>query len=273
MEDRYIIGISVLVIVLGFIALWKREKDRKRDLEGSKTEFVSLISHQLRTPPSTIKWYAEMLLREDKGVLTEDQKKYVRQIATSSQQMITLTNALLNVSRLELQSFAIEPEEVDTTKIVKQLLVTYQQQILDKKLQVHESYEENLPLLTTDPKFLTIALQNLLINAITFTPENGQITLSVTKEGKDKIHIKIIDTGCGIPKDQQSQIFTKLFRASNARMIDRKGNGLGLYIAKSIITTMGGKISCESEENKGTTFSLVLPRLGLHKRREGSRLD
>ena len=273
MGDSYLIGISVLVIVLGFIALWKREKDRRRELEGSKTEFVSLISHQLRTPPSTIKWYAEMLLREDKGDLNDDQKKYVQQIATSGQQMITLTNALLNISRLELKSYAIEPEEIDATKILKQVLETYRQQIQDKKLQLNESYEDGLPLITTDPKFLTVALQNILLNAITFTPENGQITLSITKEGKDKIRIKVADTGCGIPKDQQSQVFTKLFRASNAKMIDRKGNGLGLYIAKSIITTMKGKIWCESEENKGTTFSIVLPVVGLHKRREGARLD
>jgi signal transduction histidine kinase len=265
-------GIALLSVIFAFVS-FRQRGNREKEIEGAKTEFVSLISHQLRTPPSTIKWYAEMLQNEEKGPLTDDQKKYVNQIYTSSQQMISLTNALLNVSRLELGTFAIEPEEVDLIKIVKQVLDEYKPQILVKKLQIKEEYEENMPHVTTDPKFITIVLRNLLSNAILYNPDNGQVTIAITKDTNNKIRIRITDTGYGIPKGQQGKVFTKLFRADNAKMLGSKGSGLGLYVVKSIINQMGGKIWFESEQDKGATFYVSLPQVSIQKRREGARLD
>lgn len=271
--EWFITFFAVVVIGLVLFLVRVREIAREKEIEHAKTEFVSLISHQLRTPPSTIKWYAEMLLKDEKKTLTDDQKRYIRQISTSSQQMIALTNALLNISRLEMGSFAIEPENCDLVAITKQVLEEQKIQIQEKKLQVKEEYEQNLPQVTTDPKFVSLIMKNLLTNAINFTAENGQITISLAKDGKDHVKICVTDTGCGIPKSQQAKIFEKLFRADNARMIDRKGNGLGLYITKFIIKQIGGTITFISEENKGTTFTVTLPLVSSQKKREGMRLD
>lgn len=271
--EWFITFFAIVVIGLVLVFVKMREVGREKEIEHAKTEFVSLISHQLRTPPSTIKWYAEMLLKDEKKTLTEDQKRYIRQISTSSQQMIGLTNALLNISRLEMGSFAIEPETLDLVKLSKQALEELKVQIQEKKLQVKEEYDQTLPQVTTDPKFISLVLKNLLTNAINYTAENGQITISIAKETNERIKLCIADTGCGIPKSQQGKVFEKLFRADNARMIDRKGTGLGLYIVKFIIKQMGGSISFESEENKGTTFCVILPQLSSQKKREGMRLD
>lgn len=271
--EIFIIWVVAGGIIVMFLLVRAHELSREKGIEKAKTEFVSLISHQLRTPPSTIKWYAEMLLRDERGTLTDDQKKYIRQIFTSSQQMITLTNALLNISRLEMGSFAIEPETVDLIKLTKQTLEECKVQIEEKKLQVKEEYEENLPMLTTDPKFISLILKNLIVNAITYTAENGQITITLSKDKHDKMHLSVADTGCGIPSAQQGKVFEKLFRGDNARMIDRKGSGLGLYIVKFIVQQMKGKIWFESEENKGTTFYVSIPQASLQKKREGMRLD
>lgn len=244
---------------------------KERQIDKAKTEFVSLASHQLRTPLSTINWYVEMLLSLDVGRLTPKQRQYSREVYHASQRMVSLVNALLNVSRLELGTFAVEPELVDITKIAKSCLKDLKPQILKKKLIVSERYDGGISLVKVDPKLLAIIFQNFLSNSVKYTKSGGKIGLTINKE-KDNVLIEVSDTGIAIPVSQQKDVFGKLFRADNARKVDPDGSGLGLYIVKEIINYVGGKVWFESSERKGTTFHVSLPLSGMLKETGGKEL-
>ena len=246
-----------------------RDITKEKNIDKAKTEFVSLASHQLRTPLSTVNWYAEMLLAGDVGKVTPQQKKYLDEVYHSNQRMIDLVNALLNVSRIEMGTFIIQPLPTDVVALSKDVVKEQQPGIFKKKQVVSEKYDTNIPKINTDPKLIRMVFQNLLSNAIKYTQEKGTINLSLKKDGGNLL-FTISDTGYGIPKDAQDKIFTKLFRADNAREKDTEGIGLGLYIVKSIVEQSRGKIWFESQENKGTTFYVELPLEGM-KRKEGTK--
>lgn len=243
-----------------------RDVTKEREIDRAKTEFVSLASHQLRTPLSAVNWYTEMLLNEDIGKINKKQKEYLNFLTQANNRMVELVNSLLNVSRIELGTFTIEPEPTNFTEVADSVIREQNQQIEGKEIRLTKDYGLNLPIVNADLKFLRVIFQNLLSNAVKYTPEKGSVTLSI-KEEKNDILIKIQDTGYGIPQNQQSKIFTKLFRADNAREKDTDGNGLGLYIVKSIIEQAGGKIWFESKENKGTTFYVTIPLSGMKKKK------
>lgn len=254
--------------VIGTIKVF-RDITYEREIDKAKTEFVSLASHQLRTPLSTVNWYAEMLLEGDVGELNEKQKKYLDEVYRSNQRMVELVNALLDVSSLELGTFMVEPESTDIIKLARSVIDEQKPQIKAKKITFSFLSDKNIPLMEADPKHLRMVLQNILSNAIKYTPEKGEIKLTVSLADKSNIRLKISDTGYGIPKNQQGKIFTKLFRADNVRDKDTDGTGLGLYIVKSIVENSGGKVWFKSEggkENKGTTFYVTLPLIGVKKR-------
>lgn len=235
-----------------------------RLLDKAKTEFVSLASHQLRTPLSAVNWYTEMLLAGDAGKITDAQRKYLDEIAHGSQRMVDLVNTLLHVSRIELGTFKIEPEPVDVAALVRSVIDEQKPQIDGKKLHVRQYFSAGIPDIQADPKLLRMVFQNLLSNAVKYTDDGGRIDVSISAEGKE-LHAAVADTGWGIPKDQQDKIFTKLFRADNVKGRVTDGTGLGLYIAKSIVDRSGGSMWFESEEGKGTTFHVVLPIAGAKK--------
>jgi PAS domain S-box-containing protein len=249
--------------VIGAIKIF-RDVTSEREIDKAKTEFVSLASHQLRTPLSTVNWYAEMLLAGDVGELNEKQKKYLDEVYRSNQRMVELVNALLDVSSLELGTFVVEPELVDIIKLAQSVIDEQKPQIDSRKITFSFSFEKNIGVMKADPKHLRMVMQNILSNAVKYTPEGGKIDVSISLAEKGSILLKIIDTGYGIPKNQQDKIFTKLFRADNVRDKDTDGTGLGLYIVKSIVENSGGKVWFKSsgEGDKGTTFYVTLPLLG-----------
>lgn len=246
--------------VIGTIKIF-RDVTSEREIDKAKTEFVSLASHQLRTPLSTVNWYAEMLLAGDVGALNKKQQKYLDEVYRSNQRMVELVNALLDVASLELGTFVIEPERVDVYALIENIIGEQKAQIEARKLRFSFSHEKSTSFMQADPKHLRMVIQNILSNAVKYTPEKGEIKFSISLENKN-ILMKISDTGYGIPKNQQDKIFTKLFRADNVRDKDTDGTGLGLYIVKSIVDNSGGKIWFESscvKENGGTTFYVELP--------------
>jgi PAS domain S-box-containing protein len=250
----------------------ERDITHEKMVDLAKTEFVSLASHQLRTPLSSINWYAEMLLAGDGGKLSDEQETFVKEIYTGNQRMVDLVNALLNVSRLELGTFAVDPEPTDVIKMAQSVISEMQPGITEKKLVVNFDCAKNIPIIQADPKLFRIIFQNLLSNAIKYTPEKGLITLKLSKNTKNLI-LEVIDTGYGIPKADQAQIFQKLFRAENVREKDTEGTGLGLYIVKSIVDHSGGKISFKSTENKGTNFYLEIPLSGMKKKDGNKKIE
>jgi len=175
--------------------------------------------------------------------------------------MVALVNSLLNVSRLELGTFAVEPESTDVIGIARSVIDELQVVIKEKKIVVETSFEKIAPYLA-DPKLLRIIFQNLLSNAVKYTPAKGEVRVTIELDDT-RLLIIVQDNGMGIPKDQQGEIFTKLFRADNVREQDTEGTGLGLYLVKSIVEHAGGEISFESDEDKGTTMTVYLPASGM----------
>lgn len=241
---------------------------QEKEVDKAKTEFVSVASHQLRTPLATINWYLEELMHNASN-LTEKQVSYLKEVYTASRRMVELINALLNTSRLEMGTFVVEPGLVKIQDITKQVLHDLASKIEQKHVFISENYGKDLPSISADAKLLTIIIQNLLGNAIKYTKEKDTISIKVTVDKKEFL-IAVSEHGYGIPKSQQSKIFSKLFRADNARSIEPEGTGLGLYIVKSIVTATGGSIWFESEENKGTSFYVTFPLSGM-KQKSGAK--
>jgi len=242
-----------------------RDVTKEREIDKAKTEFVSFASHQLRTPLTVVKWYSDALLAGGAGKLNKKQKELAEQIFTSNTHMIALVNALLNVSRLDLGTFAIEPEPTDFIEIADSVLAELLPQIEEKKMHIEKRYGADVPHIDADPKLMRIVFQNLLSNAVKYTPAEGTVTITIEKKASN-LFFSVTDTGFGIPKHQQDKVFNKLFRADNIQIQNVSGTGLGLYIVKAIIDAGGGAIWFESEENKGTAFSVTIPLSGMKKK-------
>ncbi|RLC38369.1 hypothetical protein DRH27_02400 [Candidatus Falkowbacteria bacterium] len=254
-----------------------------KELTQAKTDFVAIASHQLRTPLSIIKWYIDYILCGDAGELSREQKKLISEVYKSNERLIELVNALLDVSRIDVGTFAIEPESIDIIEIANLALKKFSIEIRAKKIRLEKKFD-NLPLLKFDPRLIKIVFENIMSNAVKYTPEDGIIRL-IIKKAELNILIKISDTGCGIPREVQPKIFTKMFRADNVKRIESVGTGLGLYIVKAIVEKSGGKIWFESpsldlllekgrdnddlpidKRSQGTMFSITIPLKGMKKR-------
>lgn len=243
----------------------ERDITKAKEVDKAKTEFVSLASHQLRTPLTAISWYLEMLMKGKAGKLKPEQLKYLEEVYKGGIRMRDLVNALLNVSRIDLGTFSIEPEKTDIKKICDSVIAEMKPTILNKKIKIVKKYI-NVPVgFVADKNLFRIILQNLISNAVKYTSPKGKINIKI--EGKEKeVLFTVEDNGCGIPLNQQKKIFNKLYRADNAKIKDPDGTGLGLYIVKSILDSSGGKIWFISEENKGSTFFVSLPLSGMSKK-------
>jgi PAS domain S-box-containing protein len=227
----------------------------QKQLDQAKTEFVSLASHQLRTPVASVKWLVGMLLSIELGELSAKQRDYLDRIDKVNQGMIELIETLLNVSRIEIGSIKMESKPTNVIELVESVLLELSFQIEEKMINIDKQYNDSLKNIESDPKFLRIVIQNLISNAVKYTPNKGTVTIILGESLGEKTII-VSDTGFGIPANQQDKIFTKLFRADNARTLTSQGTGLGLYLIKSIVETVGGSINFVSEENKGSTFTV-----------------
>jgi len=242
-----------------------RDITKEVEIDRAKTEFVSLAAHQLRTPLTATKWYTELLISDEAGGLTPRQMQYAQEAHKGTNRTIQLVNSLLNVSRVEAGSATVDPQPTDLRAFIQKVVEDYSQQISERKLQVTEQFDHNLPKVNVDLRLMQIIVVNLLSNAIKYTPEEGTITITLRKDHHG-ILFAVTDTGYGIPQSQQSMIFSKLFRADNIKIKNTEGTGLGLYLVKSIIEYTGGQIWFESTENVGSTFSVHIPYRGMSRR-------
>lgn len=268
--------------VVGAIDVF-RDITKEIEIDRAKTEFISLASHQLRTPPTSMKWFLEMLISGEVGELNEKQKEYFDEVYKNNQRMITLINALLNMSRIGLGTFSIKPETVDIPRLSKEIIQGLYPQIQEKKQHISEKYSENLSSVVVDLELMRIVIQNIVSNAIKYTQPKGEIGIEIfLKQKGDEFENKIIkevslaltisDNGYGIPEDQKDKIFGKLFRAYNVKEMDTDGTGLGLYLVKSVIEHTKGEIWFQSELNKGTAFHVVIPLSGMVEKVGTTRL-
>jgi signal transduction histidine kinase len=240
------------------IVITFRDMSREKEIDKAKTEFVSLASHQMRTPLSAVSWYTEMLLDGDAGKITAKQKQYLKEVYFMNRRMVELIDTFLSVSRLELGKLVADNKPVKVTEVAEYIIAEEKKAIQEKEILVEMHFDDTIGMITTDRKLLSIVFQNLLSNAVKYTPAHGRIDFSIQKEGS-KLMVKVADTGMGIPEAQQAHIFKKMFRADNARAQDSEGTGLGLYIVKSIVELLKGEICFTSKEGVGTTFQITFP--------------
>ncbi len=252
-----------------FVAI-ERDITKEKQIDRAKTEFVSLSSHQLKTPLTSIGWYTEMLLDGDAGNITDEQRHYLEQIDQSHKKMVDLVNSLLNVSRIELGTFSISPTETNLIDLAEETLRELEHEILFKQLEIIKNYAKDLPAnYLTDKTLMRIIFQNIFSNSVKYTPEKGRVTINI-KKNENKILISVEDTGYGIPESNQERIFSRFFRADNVVGKEVDGNGLGLYIVRSILRSVQGKIWFKSEEGKGSVFYVEMPASGW-VRKEGTK--
>ncbi len=241
----------------GFIKVL-RDITAEREISRSKSDFINIASHQLRTPLSAIKWVLRMILDGDVGLIESPQRKLLDKAYDTNEKMIVLVNDLLNVSRIEDDRFGYLFKEEDIvlaiTDVVKELRLLAEKGSLDL---IFEK-PNNIPPFVFDYSKIQLAFHNLIGNAIKYTKEGGTVRVLLSKED-DFVVVKIQDTGVGIPEKQINEMFTKFFRAENVIRLQVGGSGLGLFIVKNIVARHGGSIAVKSVENKGTTFTLKIP--------------
>lgn len=231
--------------------------DAKR-MDIAKSEFISLASHQLRTPLTSVALASELLSKSVGDSVNGQQKEYLQEINDSTGRMIALINNLLNVSRIDMESFTTRLELIDVIDSVDQIIKELHSQIMAKSLRLSKDYDEVSFTALFDKDILRIVVENLLTNAIMYTPPGGRIGVKISSSDQDLV-IAVSDTGYGIPPACRDKIFSKFFRADNARQVNREGNGLGLYIAKEMAEKVGAKIWFELPEQGGTVFFLSIP--------------
>lgn len=243
--------------IIGAIDVF-RDITREKEVDRAQKEFVSLASHQLRTPITSINWNAEILVSdlEAQGELQE----YAQEILRENRRMQRLVNALLNLSRIDLGSVKFVLDTIQVKEFIDNLVQSLNIEMEQHGTQVVVNIDEDLTIVN-DPVHIDVIFTNLISNAIKYTPEqNGEVEVTAWQTDGNTVLFKVQDNGLGIPQDEQSQIFSRLFRAHNAKETDTDGNGLGLYIVKQLVDTMEGEIWFESKKNQGTKFFLSVPR-------------
>lgn len=245
-----------------FSKIFNEMVQKLEETDRAKSEFVSLASHQLLTPLTTISWYVETLLAGGADESSEKQKEYMKNIYNTNHNMIEIVRALLDVSRIEMGTFYIKPQPINIADAANSVLDELAIRTKEKELEVIKDFGLSAPIVDMDPQLIRIIFQNLLSNAVKYTPNKGKITIGINEQNQE-IVINIADNGYGIPMELQGKVFSKFFRADNIKNKIPEGTGLGLYIIKSIVDNSGGKIWFESEENKGTTFYISYPLSGM----------
>jgi len=232
----------------------------EREIDRMKSEFISITSHQLRTPLSSIRWYAEMMLAGDTGKLNEKQTNFLNDLHESTITAVNLINNLLDVQRIEGGAMRVSLETVQLEENIEGVISTILPLAVASNAEITKNFgKELLPKVKADPKKLSQVFLNIISNAITYNIGKGEIIINLQKSGEN-IVFSCKDSGIGIPLEEQRNIFKKFFRASNTAGVGAPGSGIGLYICKVYVEEMKGKIWFESKGiNKGTTFYVSLP--------------
>lgn len=236
----------------------KSSNEKLMSLDEAKDDFISMASHQLRTPLTSIKGYISMILEGDTGDINEQQRNFLNQAFISSQRMVFLISDLLNVSRLKTGKFVIEKTEVYLPDIVETEIDQLNSTAEARGLKLVYNKPSDYPKLMLDETKTHQVIMNFIDNAIFYSPKGGDINIELKSTDK-MASLTVTDHGIGVPKKAQHELFTKFYRADNAKKARPDGTGLGLYMAKKVIIAQGGHLIFKSEEGKGSTFGFSFP--------------
>ncbi|HSH03528.1 MAG TPA: GAF domain-containing sensor histidine kinase [Anaerolineae bacterium] len=248
-------------------------KEEAERANRAKSEFVSVASHELKNPMTSIAGYSDLLMTGVVGPLNEQQTNFLKTIRANVARMQTIVSDLTDVSQIESGKFHLDCADVPIIEVIDEVVRSLQHQIETKKQHLELALPENLPTVWADRTRLSQIMVNLLSNAYKYTPEGGTITIHIndhqetnphTGELQEMVHIAVADTGLGITPEDQQKLFQKFFRASDEQARKSPGTGLGLNITKNLVELQGGDIWFESEYRQGTTFHITVPKHPAH---------
>ena len=234
----------------------------RKQAESMKSDFVSFVSHQLRTPLSGMSWMLE-LAAEARG-MPDDARAHIADARESAARLSTLVNDLLDIAKLESGRLSAVPESLALSDLTASVVSEMQPLAADKSLAMDVSCEARVSPVFADSQMLRQVVTNLLSNAVKYTPPGGRIAVSVAQQN-GSVTWTVRDSGVGVPKHAQARLFEKFYRADNAISVDAEGTGLGLHLVRLIVEQAGGRVWCESDEGQGATFAFTLPAMAAEK--------
>ncbi len=237
----------------------QRSNEKLKALDVAKDEFISMASHQLRTPLTSVKGYISMVMEGDVGDVNEQQKKLLDQAFISSQRMVYLIADLLNVSRLRTGKFVIDRHETYLPDVIEGEISQLYETASARGLKIKYKKPKKFPRLSLDETKIRQVVMNFTDNAIYYTPKGGTITVDLHAT-RTSVYFSVTDTGIGVPKTEVKNLFTKFYRAGNAKRARPDGTGLGLFMAKKVVVAQGGAMVFKTREGKGSTFGFTFPR-------------
>jgi signal transduction histidine kinase len=252
--------VAALIIILVIVGRWfrslEREMRQRQAVEKFRSELLSLASHEMRTPLTSIRGYANTLLRESGHLGEETQKEFLEGIASESERLSHLVSDLLDMSQIEEGRLRVERRAAAPEQICRDAVngATHP----ELKHQLRSDVTPDLPVVLADPNRIQQALANLISNAIKFSPEGSEVIVGARRES-DSVEFYVKDGGVGIPREEQAHLFDRFRRAANAHDAGTPGAGLGLYITRGIVEAHGGTISVDTELGTGSTFRFTLP--------------
>lgn len=260
-EDPIIVAMVVLTIaavlfILSFAITQSFEK--LAEVSRMKSEFIGVVTHQLRSPLTNLKWAVELISSDDFVKDKEKEEEYHSVLKENISRMMELVEELLIVSKIEQGVLVLHKKEVDFKELIDGMISRFKFFAVASNITINFYPGENLPNIFIDPQQVKLVVENLIDNAIRYTKGGGTVEIWLENKGKF-LQFKIKDQGVGIPEEDKKYIFQKFFRAENILKDQVRGTGLGLFVAKSIVDNSGGTIWFESETNKGTTFYFTLP--------------
>lgn len=258
----FLLFILFLILLLSFLSLLLIRYSGERvifleDLDRQKDELLGIVAHQLAKPITAIRWDLESLLDGDLGKLNAEQAEEAKTMKAQAVNLADLVSMILDVSRIQLGKMNFDPQPLDLNSFFKEIFEVIAPTVAQKNIHLVKNMPKTLPTVLLDKRYTRMTIENLLTNAVKYTPDGGTVTLDLSlQNGVMRCSVK--DTGCGIPEGDKDKIFGKMYRATNVRNTV-EGNGFGLFVAKGAIEGQRGKIWFTSEVGKGTTFFIELP--------------